>query len=105
MIIFKCGYCPRNIIEITDYSDNFIFLYFYFPRLNQKMRIFTIFVRLIVFLFLLSIAVKNSELVTVHYYLGMKWEVPMVVVLFCCFAVGALFGYLSCLIKKIHKKN
>lgn len=60
-------------------------------------------VRLIVFLFLLSVAVKNSEMVTIHYYLGMEWEVPVVVVLFLCFTVGALFGYLSCLIKKIRK--
>lgn len=69
------------------------------------MHIFTILVRLVVFLFLLSVAVKNSELVTLRYYLGMEWEVPMVVVLFCCFAAGALFGYLSCFIKKICKKN
>lgn len=61
-------------------------------------------VRLIVFLFLLSVAVKNSEMVTIHYYLGMEWEVPVVVVLFLCFAAGALFGYLSCLIKKIRRK-
>ncbi|WP_166484986.1 LapA family protein [Nitrosomonas eutropha] len=61
-------------------------------------------VRLIVFLFLLSVAVKNSERVTIHYYLGMEWEVPVVVVLFLCFAAGALFGYLSCLIKKIRRK-
>ncbi|WP_177217842.1 LapA family protein [Nitrosomonas eutropha] len=42
-------------------------------------------------------------MVTIHYYLGMEWEVPVVVVLFLCFTVGALFGYLSCLIKKIRK--
>ncbi|WP_218142389.1 LapA family protein [Nitrosomonas eutropha] len=43
-------------------------------------------------------------MVTIHYYLGMEWEVPVVVVLFLCFAAGALFGYLSCLIKKIRRK-
>ncbi|SCX20838.1 LapA family protein [Nitrosomonas eutropha] len=68
------------------------------------MHIFMTLVRLIVFLFLLSVAVKNSEMVTIHYYLGMEWEVPVVVVLFLCFAAGALFGYLSCLIKKIRRK-
>ncbi|MXS79574.1 LapA family protein [Nitrosomonas eutropha] len=68
------------------------------------MHIFMTLVRLIVFLFLLSVAVKNSERVTIHYYLGMEWEVPVVVVLFLCFAAGALFGYLSCLIKKIRRK-
>lgn len=68
------------------------------------MHIFMTLVRLIVFLFLLSVAVKNSEMVTIHYYLGMEWEVPVVVVLFLCFTAGALFGYLSCLIKKIRRK-
>ncbi|MBC6961643.1 MAG: LapA family protein [Nitrosomonas sp.] len=61
--------------------------------------------RLIIFLFLLSVAVKNSEMVTIHYYLGLEWEVPLVVVLLICFAAGTLFGYLSCFIKRIFKKS
>lgn len=66
---------------------------------------FATLIRLLVFLFLLSVAIKNSEIVTIYYYLGIEWEVPMVVVLFFCFAIGALFGYLSCFMKKIHHKN
>jgi len=65
----------------------------------------TALLRLIIFLFLLSIAVKNSEMVTIHYYLGMEWEMPMVVVFFICFTAGTLFGYFSCLIKKLRRKS
>ena len=65
---------------------------------------FTTFLRLIFFLFLLSVAVKNSEMVTIHYYLGMEWEMPMIVVFFICFMAGTLFGYFSCLIRKLRKK-
>lgn len=61
--------------------------------------------RLIIFLFLLSVAVKNSEMVTIHYYFGLEWEVPVVVVLLSCFIAGTLFGYLSCFIKRIGKKT
>lgn len=65
----------------------------------------TTLLRLIVFLFLLSFAVKNSEVVTIRYYLGMEWEMPMIVILFICFAAGVLFGYFSCLIKRFTRKS
>lgn len=61
--------------------------------------------RLIIFLFLLSFAVKNSGMVTIRYYLGMEWEMPMVVILFIFFAAGTLFGYFSCLIQKFRRKS
>ena len=35
---------------------------------------------------------KNSELVTLHYYLGVMWQAPLVVVLFVAFAIGAAAG-------------
>lgn len=57
-------------------------------------------VGLALFLAALGFAVKNSELVTLHYYLGMVWHAPLVVVLFVTFALGvgagvaASFSYL-----------
>lgn len=47
---------------------------------------------LALFLAALGFAVKNSEPVTLHYYLGMVWQAPLVVVLFVVFAMGAVAG-------------
>lgn len=47
---------------------------------------------LALFLAALGFAVKNSEPVMLHYYLGMVWQAPLVVVLFVVFAIGAVAG-------------
>jgi putative membrane protein len=51
--------------------------------------------RLIIFLLLLGFALKNSELITVHYYLDYEWQAPLVLVLLGFFAMGALIGLLA----------
>lgn len=78
----------------------------YYPELSQKiMRIFATLFRLAIFLLLLSFAVKNSEMVTIQYYLGIEWELPMIIILFICFTAGTIFGYFSCLLQKLYKKQ
>ena len=47
---------------------------------------------LALFLAALGFAVKNSDPVTLHYYLGVVWQAPLVVVLFVTFALGAVVG-------------
>lgn len=53
----------------------------------------------LLFLLAVGFAVKNSEVVTLHYYLGLQWRAPLVVVLLAFFAAGvaagvaASFGY------------
>ncbi len=47
---------------------------------------------LALFLAALGFAVKNSAPVTLHYYLGVVWQAPLVVVLFVVFAIGAVAG-------------
>ena len=47
---------------------------------------------LALFLAALGFAVKNSAPVTLHYYLGVVWKAPLVVVLFVVFAIGAVAG-------------
>lgn len=47
---------------------------------------------LALFLAALGFAVKNSAPVTLHYYLGVVWQAPLVVVLFVAFAIGAVAG-------------
>lgn len=63
------------------------------------------FLRLTIFFLLLSFAVKNSGMTTINYYLGIEWELPMVVILFICFFLGSIFGYFSCLVQKFQNRK
>ena len=49
-------------------------------------------VRIAVFVVLLGLALKNGELVTVRLFLGTSWQMPLVMVMLVCFAVGAAVG-------------
>ncbi|MHB1676965.1 MAG: LapA family protein [Sulfuriferula sp.] len=53
--------------------------------------------KIILFVFLLSFAVKNSDLVVLRYYLGYQWQTPLVLVLLIFFALGAATGVAACL--------
>ncbi len=46
----------------------------------------------LLFLLALGFAVKNSETVTVSYYLGYQWQAPMVLVMLVCFGAGVATG-------------
>jgi uncharacterized integral membrane protein len=48
--------------------------------------------RLVLFLLLLGFAVKNTEPVVVHYFLGLRWHAPLSLVLLLFFVVGAGLG-------------
>lgn len=54
-------------------------------------------VRFLVFILVFSFAVKNSDSVTVRYYLGAEWQSPLIFVLLVTFCAGAAFGVLACL--------
>jgi uncharacterized integral membrane protein len=56
------------------------------------MRIFTWFVRLLVFVLLLAFAAKNTDPVALHFYFDLVWKAPLVAVLLAFFAAGALLG-------------
>ena len=60
------------------------------------MRVLTLILKIVLFLLLLAFAVKNSEIVTVRYLLGLEWQVPFSLVLLLTFAAGALLGLLGC---------
>ena len=59
------------------------------------MRTLTWAVRLAVFLLLVAFAAKNVEPVTLRFYFDLALQLPLVLVLFVFFAVGALFGVLA----------
>lgn len=51
----------------------------------------------VIFFAVLGFAVKNTDLVTLHYYLGMAWSAPLVLVVLASFALGAACGIVGCL--------
>lgn len=48
--------------------------------------------RIVVFLLLLGLAIKNSGSVTLHFFFSEGWEFPLVLVMLVCFGVGAVLG-------------
>lgn len=60
---------------------------------------------IVIFLAVLGFTVKNSEPVTLHYYLGMSWTAPLVLVLLICIGIGFACGVLACLGLVIHQRR
>ena len=60
------------------------------------MRYLALIIKLILFVFLLGFAVKNSEVVTLRYFLGYEWHTSLALVILASFAVGLLVGLLAC---------
>lgn len=54
-------------------------------------------VKILIFVAVLGFALQNSQLVTLHYFLGYIWEAPLVVLLLLAFVLGALLGLLALL--------
>ncbi|MEO8409448.1 MAG: LapA family protein [Propionivibrio sp.] len=58
------------------------------------MRILLWVFRILIFLFLLAFALKNTNPVDVHFFFDAAWQAPMIIVVLAFFAAGALFGVL-----------
>ncbi len=56
------------------------------------MRILLLLLKTVVFLLLLGFAFKNSDSVVVHYFLGLEWQAPLVLVLLVFFGIGIAAG-------------
>jgi uncharacterized integral membrane protein len=61
------------------------------------MRVVGWIVKIVLFVLLVGFAVKNTDPITVRFYLGYEWHSPLVFVLLVFFAAGAAFGALSSL--------
>lgn len=61
------------------------------------MRYFSLILGFVLFWFAIGFAVKNSELVTLHYYLGYQWQAPLVVVILTVFGIGIATGLVAVL--------
>jgi uncharacterized integral membrane protein len=69
------------------------------------MRIVTWTIRLAVFLFLVALAARNTDPVTVRFYFDLALQAPLIVVLFAAFAAGAAFGVLALLATLLRQRR
>ncbi len=53
--------------------------------------------KLLLFFAALTFAVKNTDVVTVRYYLGLQWQAPMIFVILVVFCAGVVAGVLASL--------
>lgn len=67
------------------------------PFSFETMTVLTWAARLIIFLFLLVFAIRNTQAVTLQFILDYVWEAPLVIVLLAFFAGGTILGVLSVL--------
>ncbi len=56
------------------------------------MRILMWILRLLLFFLLFGFAVKNDQLVTLNFFFGSEWQMPLVFVILAAFAAGAVLG-------------
>jgi len=54
-------------------------------------------IKVLLFLATLTFAVKNTDVVTVRYYLGMQWQAPLIFVILMVFCLGAVAGVFASL--------
>ena len=61
--------------------------------------------KLVLFVVILTFAVKNTAPVTVHYYLGTEWEAPLILVLLVFFTIGAALGLMAGLAQQFRQRR
>jgi uncharacterized integral membrane protein len=59
------------------------------------MRLVVWLVRAFLFFALFAFALNNQHAVTVHWFFGLQWQAPLVIVVLLAFAVGAALGVLA----------
>lgn len=69
------------------------------------MRIIVWIVRLAVFLVLFGFAVKNDQFITLNFYMGKQWQLPLVFVILVAFAAGALVGVTATLSSLVRQRR
>ena len=61
--------------------------------------------KLILFAVVLTFAVKNTDSVTVRYYLGTEWQAPLILVLLIAFCAGAAVGLMTALGRVLRQRR
>ena len=62
----------------------------------MPMRYLTWAFRILLFVLLFGFALKNSDPVTVRFYLGAQWEASLALVVLVFFAIGVAAGVVAC---------
>lgn len=63
------------------------------------------FLRAVLFLFLFGFAVKNDQLVTLQFFFGAQWELPLVFVILVFFGAGAALGVTATLASLLRQRR
>jgi len=61
--------------------------------------------KVLVFVLLLGFALKNTDPVTVRYFLGLEWRAPLSLLLFLFFCAGAALGVAAVLIMMYRQRR
>ena len=61
--------------------------------------------RAVLFLALFALALMNTDPVTLRFFLGRTWEIPMILALLLFFAFGAAIGVLACLSRLLGQRR
>ena len=61
------------------------------------MRFIYILLGISLFILLLGLALKNTSLVVLHYYLGYAWQAPLSLMLLITLLLGIIIGLVVCL--------
>ena len=61
------------------------------------MKVLFLVVKVVLFLLALTFAVKNTDQVSVRYYLGLQWQAPLIFVTLVVFCLGAVAGVFASL--------
>jgi uncharacterized integral membrane protein len=59
------------------------------------MRVFVWLLRAFIFFALFAFALNNQQEVAVHWFFGLEWRAPMVIVVLAAFAAGCAIGVLA----------
>jgi len=61
--------------------------------------------RALIFAALLWFALKNTDAVTLRFFLGQSWETPLIVALLVFFVFGAILGVMACLSRLFQQRR
>lgn len=59
----------------------------------------------LLFVMLLGFALKNAEIVELHYYLGLVWRAPLSLMLLVAFFIGTVAGMIACISPIIRQRR
>lgn len=72
---------------------------------SSLMRYLLWLLKFVLFVLILSFAIKNTDTVTVRYYLGYEWQAPLVLVLLVFFGLGTLAGIVASLSQMFRQRR